>query len=814
MPSVRSEAANSEAARFEKRALSYTVAVRALCEFTARQGDLDLRFTPSPTSQEGMAGHALVASRRSASYQAEVSLSGDYKELTVRGRADGYDPDKNQLEEVKTYKGDLATLPENHRQLHWAQVKVYGWLQCRTLGLTEIHLALVYFEIASQSETILSAVFSADSLQDFFDTQCALFLQWARQEMHHRSARNAALLALTFPHPSFRAGQRELAQAVYRSAVRQRCLMVQAPTGIGKTIGTLFALLKAAPGQAVDKIFFLPGKTSGRRLALDALTLIQSSSSTLPLRVIELVARDKACEHPDKACHGESCPLARGFYDRLPAAREAAFSDSISAGMLDKEALRTVALHHSICPYYLAQDLVRWSDVVVGDYNYYFDVSAMLHSLTLSQQWRVSVLVDEAHNLVDRARKMYSAPLEQAHLAALRPSASPSLGKPLERLQRAWCDLNKAPATDPQSGPPNAQPADPSTDHPNNPPAAYRMLPGLPAKFLVALQQATRAMSDALDADPASFDADLKRFYFDTLHFLRMAERFGEHSLFDVMQRPPKPVGGNPSGRRTLSQLCIRNIVPASFLAPRFAAAHSVALFSATLTPSNYYADMLGLPDTTARAQVESPFEASQLVVQVATDISTRYQHRAASLVPMAELIARQYIDGPGNYLVFASSYAYLEQLAQTFRARYPDIPVWDQTQRMDETAREAFLARFTPQSQGIGFAVLGGAFAEGIDLPGNRLIGAFIATLGLPQINPVNECIRQRLGERFGTELAYQYAYLYPGVQKVVQAAGRVIRTPTDQGVVYLMDDRFHRQEILNLLPPWWQVRQVRSVS
>ena len=741
-----------------------------------------------------MLGHALVAARRADSYQAEVSLSGDYKELVVRGRADGYDPDNNQLEEVKTFKGELATMPDNHRQLHWAQVKLYGWLQCRALGLTEIHLALVYFDIASHAETLFSALFSAASLKAYFEAQCELFLQWARQEMSHRSGRNAALKALHFPHDSFRPGQRALAEAVYRSAVSQRCLMVQAPTGIGKTIGTVFPLLKALPGQAVDKVFFLPAKTSGRRLALDALTLIKSGKPTLPLRVIELVARDKACEHPDKACHGDSCPLARGFYDRLPAAREAACSDSQTAGILDKEALRTVALQFSVCPYYLAQDLVRWSDVVVGDYNYYFDASAMLHGQTVAQQWRVSVLVDEAHNLVDRARKMYSAPLDQGDLTALRQSVTATLAKPLERVHRAWRELNKC-----QSG---------------EAIAAYRVLPELPVKFLAVLQHATGAMADELEAHPTRVDAGLQRFYFDSLHFLRMAESFGQHSLFDVTQSTPTLQAARLKTRPALSQLCVRNIVPASFLAPRFAAAHSVALFSATLNPSTYYADMLGLPNTTAWIDVESPFSASQLSVQAVNDISTRFQHREASLSPIVSLMARQYAERPGNYLVFLSSYNYLEKLVRKFRASHPAIPVWEQTRRMDEAEREAFLARFTPQTRGIGFAVLGGAFSEGIDLPGDRLIGAFIATLGLPQINPVNESIRHRMRQNFGGEMAYQYTYLYPGLQKVVQAAGRVIRTQSDRGVVFLMDDRFYRKEVRCLLPPWWQVTQMSTTN
>ena len=777
--------ANSE------RRLNYVVAVRALCEFTARHGDLDLRFTPSPSAQQGMAGHALVASRRSEGYQAEISLSGDYKELRVRGRADGYDAKKNQLEEVKTFRGDLAALPENHRQLHWAQVKIYGWLLCQQRGLDEVRLALVYFDIGNQQETLLSELFTADALEQYFETQCEKFLLWARQELAHRASRDAGLQALAFPHPSFRAGQRDLAEAVYKSSSSGRCLLAQAPTGIGKTIGTVFPLLKAAPRQELDKIFFLAAKTSGRRLALDALALLKDSAPALALRVLELVAKDKACEHPDKACHGDSCPLAQGFYDRLPQARSAALSSPLATGLLDKEALRGVALAHGVCPYYLSQELVRWSDVVVGDYNYYFDVSALLHALTVASQWRVSVLVDEAHNLVERARMMYSAELDQAALAALRRSAAPSLIKSLDRLHRAWRDLRKNPQHDPD--------------------AQYQVLAAVPARFLLALQQLTSAITDELEAHPTRVDAGLQRFYFDALHFSRMAESFGEHSLFDItlVAEQARPSDARPG--RALSRLCIRNVVPAPFLAPRFAAARSVALFSATLSPRNFYADTLGLPGNTAWVDVQSPFEARQLSVRVVSDISTRYQHRDRSLEPIVNLMARQYAQKPGNYLVFLSSYDYLQKLATLFKASYPQTPVWEQTRRMEEAARDGFLARFGTDTRGFGFAVLGGSFAEGIDLPGDRLIGAFIATLGLPQLNAVNEQIKQRMGSHFGAGLAYDYTYLFPGLQKVVQAAGRVIRGTSDRGVIYLMDDRFARPEVKALLPLWWQIARIR---
>ena len=751
--------------------MKYAVAVRALTEFTARQGDLDLRFTPSPSALEGIAGHATVSARRAAGYQAEISLAGEYKRLLVRGRADGYDPAQNQLEEIKTCKGKPDNIPDNHRRLHWAQVKMYGWLLCEKLGLPEMNLALVYFDINSQQETVLAERHAADALRRYFEEQCERFLAWADQELAHRKARDAALAALRFPHASFRPGQRALAEAAYRAAASGRCLMAQAPTGIGKTVGTIFPLLKACPTQELDKVFFLAAKTSGRALALDALAQIRHSAPSLPLRALELIARDKACEHPDKACHGQSCPLAQGFYDRLPQARQAALAHAV----LDKAATRAVALEHRVCPYYLGQELARWCDVVVGDYNYYFDGSALLHGLAADNRWRVALLVDEAHNLLERARKMYSAELDQTAFHFLRQSAPAALKKSLDRLSRAWNALHKE----------QAEP--------------YRAYPEVPIRFAGALQQATSAITDFLAENPTYVGNDLQRFYFDALHFSRLIESFGAHSLFDITKEQ--------RGGHVRSLLCIRNIIPAPFLAPRFVAARTATLFSATLSPWHFYRDTLGLPEDSACIEAESPFSADQLTVRIASRISTRYRHRADSLAPIVALIARQYRQRPGNYLAFFSSFDYLQSASQLFRASHPDIPAWEQSRRMDEPEREQFLARFTADGRGIGFAVLGGAFGEGIDLPGERLVGAFIATLGLPQFNPVNEQIRGRMDAAFGA--GHDYAYLYPGLQKVVQAAGRVIRTQSDRGVVYLIDDRFARPDVLALLPRWWKVER-----
>jgi len=809
--------------------MKYTVAVRTLCEFTAKLGDLDLRFTPSATALEGMAGHAMVAARRGDTYEAEVWLKGEHRDLVVRGRADGFDPEAGRLDEVKTYRGDLHAMPQNRRSLHWAQAKCYGALLCAERGLDALKVALVYFDVTSQDETMLVESFSADDLRAFLELQCDRFLAWAAQETAHRGARDAALAVLPFPYASFRTGQRQLAENVYKAAVSGRTLLAQAPTGIGKTVGTLYPQLKSMPGQKLDKLYFLAAKTPGRALALEALQTIcaphaaapatadalnagavveaadddaetqgeserpqrsaapeqgrapfrgavcgtpRTGAPCLPLRVIELVARDKACEHPTKACHGDSCPLAKGFYDRLPAARQAAVGTTPDAApRLDRGGLRAIAQAHEVCPYYLAQELVRWADVVVGDYNYYFDLGGMLHGLAHANDWRVGVLVDEAHNLVPRAREMYSATLSRVALDGVRPRAPATVSPALKRLARVWNEI-----TGRQLEP-------------------YAVHEELPSGLVTALQNVNSAIGDHSAAHPDDMPPELLAFYFDTLHFTRLAESFGTHSLFDLTIAD--------DAQRDVT-LCIRNLVPASFLKPRFLAARTTTLFSATLTPMHFHADLLGLPPDVAWVDVESPFDAAQLRVQVAP-LSTRFAQRPASLAPIVDLMARQYAQAPGNYLAFFSSFDYLRQVAELFQSLHPDVPAWEQARQMTEGARSDFLARFQAGGRGIGFAVLGGAFAEAVDLPGRRLIGAFIVTLGLPQVNPVNEQMKARLETLFGA--GHDYTYLFPGLQKVVQAAGRVIRTTTDEGVVVLIDDRFHRPDVRRLLPAWWRV-------
>ena len=719
-----------------------------------------------------MLGQLVVTSRRDHNYLTEITLTGEFENIYVRGRADGYDPDLNQLEEVKTYKGHLDRMPDNHRQLHWAQAKIYAWLMCLERELANIKVALVYYNVTSKDETLLVEDFSALELQIYFESQCSKLIVWAERELEHRSSRIANLLKIIFPHPEFRTGQRKLAESVYKAAMLERSLLVQATTGIGKTLATVFPLLKAMPEAKLDKLFFLTAKSSGRELGLNAVRTIQKSNPNLHIRTLELTSREKSCEHPDKSCHGESCPLAKGFYDRLPAAR----LDALKLDVMDKLAIRREAFKHQVCPYYLAQDLANWSDVVVGDYNYYFDLHAMLYAGTVINDWKVSILVDEAHNMVERARKMYSAEVSYGAFNQMLSKAPKALKGVLDKLNNTWISLIRSQEK------------------------LYEVYDHIPEEFELLLQRALTKITDYLAENPTYNESSVLNFYFDALQFATLAEKFGLHSIFDMTKSD-----SNIGLFQQDSILSIRNIIPANFLASRFKTASSNTLFSATLSPDSFFNDMLGLPDKTQFLDVESPFDAKQLTVNVAKHISTRYRERSHSLLPIVRLVAKQYLEKPGNYILFLSSFDYLNDVKSLFVDRYPNIPTRSQLRTMTEGDKDKFVSDFTLESQGIVFAVLGGSFGEAIDLPGDRLIGAFIATLGLPQVNAVNEQMRIRMQEIFG--LGYEYTYLYPGLQKVVQAAGRVIRTTNDTGVIHLMDDRYNDSKIKKLLPKWWQI-------
>ena len=744
------------------------VAVRTLCEFAARRGDLDFRYTPAPSAEEGVAGHQSIQSRRGYGYKSEYLLTGVCLGLVLSGRADVYNPHKGRLEEIKTHRGDLSRIREHQRALHRAQLRAYGALLCRQENRKKLELALIYYDTGKDKETPVTETATADELWQELEDLCQQYKAWAEHEAHHREHRNALLSELTFPFAEFRPRQRQLAETVYKNSMKSGTLLLEAPTGLGKTLGTLFPALMAMPAAQQDRLYYLTCRNTARQLAMDAVARLRAAQNQLrwPLRTLELVSKDDACEHPDKACHGDSCPLAKGFFDRLPEARaEAAQTEDT----LDQATLAKIAAGHGICPYFLAQEMARWCDVVIGDVNRLFDQSALLHGLIRQNSWKASVLVDEAHNLVDRGRGMYSVRLEQQRLLKVKKSAPRPLKSAIDRTARAWQSLIRDHQTDDETP---------------------VFLDTLSSQLLGALQALVSNLTDYLADNPP--DLALQELLFESVAFIKLAESFGDHSLCEFQR----------SGRGRAS-LTIQNLIPADFLRERFEAAQSVLLFSATLSPGVYYRDLLGMPEDTRFTSLPSPFSADQLQVQFTPGISTRQTHREASLRPIADLIARQFRERPGHYLAFFSSFKYARAVSEALAKEAPDVPQRSQQPGMSPQQRSEFLAGFQKSGGSVAFAVLGGVFSEGIDLPGDQLIGAFVATLGLPPFDAWHEILKARLEQRFGA--GYDYTYQIPGLQKVAQAAGRVIRTPEDRGVIWLIDDRFLKPDINLLLPRWW---------
>lgn len=750
--------------------VSYKVSVRSLAAFSAKSGSLDRRFTPGPSAQEGMEGHKRVAQNRTASYQTEISLSIVKDRLLIRGRADGFHAEQQCLEEIKTFYGDYERIPENHRALHWAQLCIYGWIYCLEHQLDQIRLALVYFQLEEEREYRDEQVWQFDSLKSYCLKLIQTFSLWRDQIDQRQRHLKTWLEQLAFPFPEFHSSQREMAEAVYKSVVTGRVLLAEAPTGTGKTLASLFPALKAMIRKEIDQIYYLTAKTTGKQLALDALTLI-GKGNDIPLRVIELTAQEKACLEPDKQCHGDSCPYARDFYTKLEKARQAAYQIPI----LDKNALESIAQEHEICPFYLSMEMCQWVDVVVADVNYYFDGSPLLLNMVKEENASAYLLIDECHNLIERARMMYSANLSRNVIRAAKKEAPAVLSKSLERINRQWLKITKP--LEPVQG-------------------KLTCLLEIPAAFIDALDNFSRTYQEYLQLhaeDLLGFN-HLRDCFFEVLAFQRACERINSDFCVDVQNL------NTPA-----ETITVRNLIPATQVAERLSAAKGAALFSATLTPMDFYQIMLGLPENTVHLKVKSPFTKEQLDIKVAHYVSTHYHQRKSSIEKVVDIIKNQLKVKPGNAMVYFSSYTYLRDVEMVLRERLAELPIeiHAQSKSMSDLERRVFIGRFRECSNVLGLAVLGGVFSEGIDLVGDSLNGVFVVTLGLPQVNEVNEFLREFLDERY--QQGYEFTYLYPGIQKVIQAAGRVIRTKQDVGYLWLLDKRYRLKTVRQLLPEWW---------
>ena len=811
------------------------LAVRQLAEFLLRSGDIDSRFAGFERAQEGARIHRRLQKAAGPSYQAEVPLACrrtvDGIDYCIEGRADGIFPDGETglvtIDEIKTTTLPSERITEDGSPCHWAQGMVYGAIWAGQQTLPEVAVRLTYYQVDEEKLIRFVRRFTRAELEAFFTGLLAQYAPWARRAADHLERRTADLSALAFPFPAWRTGQKAMAGAVYHACCADSpadggCLFCQAPTGIGKTMSTLFPALKAMGNGKGEKLFYLTARTTARTAAENALAQMHRASPGLALRGITLTAKEKACLCPNEAgrpeCIPERCPYAKGYYDRVLAALAAALDQD---GEWTREAIAGLAREYTVCPFELGLDLSEWCDVIVGDYNYLFDPTVHLRRYFDARgDWLF--LIDEAHNLPDRAREMYSARFSKSELL----EAKRALGKGKSRLKTALSHANEAllayrKACAEESGaPPETAPGSQTSlfdeAGPVQAPAApadspeERLFGGQEPAFLAQNTRFYRQLPKALYAalhpvlapaqswledhrDGAAHETILQ-LYFSLQRFLRTAEGYDEHYVCQFTAH---------GADLTAALLCLD---PAPFVEKSLACGRAAVLFSATLAPAGYYKQVLGCENARAVA-LRSPFPAGRLGLYCLGNISTRYRDRAGSLAPIADALAAMTAARRGNYLAFFPSYQYLQQVYEVFAARHPEQAVLLQQPGLDEAARADFLARFDAGSAAggalLGFCVMGGVFGEGIDLAGERLIGCAVVGTGLPQVNPQQEMLRQYYDEQAGC--GFDYAYRFPGMKKVLQAAGRVIRTPEDRGVVLLIDDRFGQSEYRRLMPPHW---------
>ncbi len=804
---------------------AFRLPVRQLVEFLLRTGSIDSRFTGFDRANEGARIHRRLQRAAGEGYAAEVFLSGLREAagitFAIEGRADGIFTDESGtvvIDEIKTTAVPVDDITEDMNPCHWAQGMVYGALYGRQEELEKLDVRLTYYQIDTDDIIRFVRHFTCGELEAFLQDLLERYAPWAQRQLDWKDARSASLTALSFPFPSYRPGQRAMAGEIYRTCTAAPSkqgtrLFCQAPTGIGKTMSTLFPALKAIGTGCGEKLFYLTARNTTQTAAEDAIARLHAAAP-LSLRSVTLTAKEKVCLHPDAeghpACLPELCPYAKGYYDRVNQAL-ASLLDGENC-RFDRPALAAAAQQFSVCPFELGLDLSEWCDVIIGDYNYLFDpVVHLRRFFDSSGDWLF--LVDEAHNLPERARAMYSARFCKSSLT----EAKRALGRGKSSLKTALTKANKAflegrkmvAALAPRQG--GAEVPEETTavqtsllDTAETPaialPAADYAQDGtifckeLPSALLAPLRAAAAPLQDWLEKNPdAEGHSVLLDLYFQIQDILRAAERYDEHFASQLTAR---------GSELELQLLCLD---PSPFVDASLSAGRAAALFSATLTPPGYYRTVLGCPDARAVA-LESPFPPENLGLYCMPSISTRYRHREASILPISDALAALASGKIGNYLAFFPSYAYLRQVWEDFTARYPDIDTLVQESGLDDAARAGFLGRFTPHPEKtlLGFSVMGGIFGEGVDLTGDRLIGCAIVGVGLPQVSPRQEMLRRYYDEQNGS--GFDYAYRWPGMNKVLQAAGRVIRTQSDKGVVLLLDDRFTQSEYARLFPRHWR--------
>jgi len=752
----------------------FTLAVGDLARFCHRSGDIDHRFTPSPSGAEGIAGHQRLYRQRPDSYQREYAV--EYRRsvagtpLLLRGRADGFDPVAGLVEEIKTCRVTPDSIPLPVQDLHLAQGRIYAAIIAQAEDLPGLQVRVTWFNIDNNEEHSRTESYNREQLSAFLHDSLDRFAGWLELVAELRGARDGSLRELAFPHGEFRAGQRDIAELVYKCIDQRGQLLLEAPTGIGKTAAVLYPALKALATDKHDKLVFLTARTVGR-LAAEA-TLQHFATTGYCGSSLSLTAKEAICLSPGSACHGDDCPYARGYYDKLPGA----MPEALGRGALTRQDMEDLGRSFELCPYELARDLLPWVDVIIGDIHYMYSLGSLLGSATDAAGERWSVLVDEAHNLPDRARGMYSAQLAKARLLAVKRGVGGAVNKALAAANRQFLALDKGDWQEPQ----------------------YHSSPEPPVDLLNSLQGVIGAISDELAREPAFLQRqpELADFYFDVLQFTRVADEWGDEFRCRLSR----------NGGKQRLRVGLNCLDPARLLAQRHEHGHSITAFSATLSPLPWSRDALGLEPGAVVHRALSPFAGEQLRVSLASRISTRYRDRESSMPGLVERLARWLREVPGNCIVYFPSYTYM-QSALADLGEPPGRTLWVQQAEMDEASRRDLLNRLASARDMAAFCILGGIFGEGIDLPGEQLKSVVIVGMGMPQVNRNTRELQAFYQQRYGQ--GFEYAFIYPGMQKVDQALGRVVRTLEDTGSALLIDTRYGEPPYRDLLPPWWSYRE-----
>jgi len=766
--------------------LKKRISVGNLVEFILRYGSIDSRFTGRNRLEEGAMVHRkLQKLQKAESYKAEVHLSITEIhagiEFIVEGRADGViSADSGvTIDEIKSTLTPLEEISEDFSPIHWAQALCYGYIYCRTYDLYDIDIRLTYYEMESGEIKRFTRSHSADELETFFAKLLNQYAVWIHFENKWKEITTASMKALEFPFENYREGQRKLAAAVYRTITAQGRLYAMAPTGIGKTISTIFPALKAMGEGSGEKLFYLTAKTITRQAAEAALDLLRLNG--LCAKSVTITAKDKICPLEERICKPTHCEYADGHFDRI---NDAIMDALHGTDNFTHEIVKEYAGRHKVCPYELSLDLTFWSDIIICDYNYVFDPQVYLRRF-FSDKGDYIFLIDEAHNMADRTREMYSATiskrslLKAKQLATQGRSIKPPFLKTLTKLNRLLLEKRRECEE-----------------------TGYLVEKTKPEELSNTLEILAYEFSAWLAENPDP-DAELLQIYFDVLSYLDISELYDERfrMLYETGEQ----------GELLVKQFCAD---PSLLLEKRFETGRSAILFSATLTPAQYFTDVLGGGEDCKYLALPSPFFRENMLLIVADNISTKYKSRADSYERIADLVYNTATAKTGNYIAYFPSYKYLNEVYSVFCEKYPQVSTVRQMQGMAESERDGFLTLFDYNDETmIAFCVLGGIFSEGIDLVGNRLIGAIIVGVGLPQLNLELDTVREHYDDQNGC--GFDFAYRFPGMNKVLQAAGRVIRSDEDRGVVVLIDDRFSSRQYTALFPEHWQhFRTIRTAE